>query len=83
MRINVYGEELTDRVEHIKKVVNQELFHGIRLYLKSHPDLHHSVDDNDESAITLWVPWTRKGGHKVEQVVSLLRKMADELERWT
>ena len=64
MRVNIYGEELTDRIELVKKAVNQETFVGVRFYLKSHPDLHHSIDDNDESAVTFWLPWTRKTGNQ-------------------
>ena len=60
MRVNIYGEELTTKVELVKKAVNQNTFYGIRLYLKSHEDLHHSEPDNDESAITIWAPWTNK-----------------------
>lgn len=33
MRINVYSEELTDRVEKITKTVDGVVFYGIRFYL--------------------------------------------------
>ena len=81
MRVNVYAEELTDRIEVIKKPVNQETFYGIRLYLKSHPDLHHSIDDNDESAITIWVPWTKKTGNDFGAVIDLLRLAERQLAK--
>lgn len=74
MRINIYGEELTNRVEVIKKTVDQRLFVGIRFYLKSHNDLHHSESDNDESAVTFWCPWTKKHGNNF----SLLFSMFDQ-----
>jgi hypothetical protein len=79
MRINVYAEELTTRVEIIRKPVNQELFRGVRLYLASPDVLHHSPEDNDESAITIWIPWTRNGGHDFEFVASVLEKMAQQV----
>jgi hypothetical protein len=71
MRVNVYGEELTDRVEIVRKSVNQETFVAIRFYLKSHPDLHHSFDDNDESAVTIWAPWTKKTGNQLDVLYTM------------
>ena len=62
MRVNIYGEELTNRVEIVRKAVNQQLFIGVRFYVKSPLDLHHSPNDNDESAVTFWMPWTKNKG---------------------
>ena len=67
MRINVYAEELTDRVEHIAKTVDGRTYHGIRVYLYmpvsiagenlngivKGPFIHRENDD-DISAITFW-----------------------------
>lgn len=80
MRVNIYGEELTEKVEVVKKTVDQRLFVAIRFYLKSHPDLHHSVDDNDESAVTFWVPWTRETGNQFDKLVNILSEAVDLLE---
>jgi len=79
MRVNVYGEELTEDVEIVKKTVDQKLFVAVRFYLKSHPDLHHSVDDNDESAVTIWVPWTKEKGNDFDKLVNILCNAADLL----
>jgi hypothetical protein len=61
MRINVYTEELTPESE----IVTAEYVssrtglpmtnYGLRVFLKSHPDLHyvHGRDD-DRSAVTFW-----------------------------
>lgn len=59
MRINVYAEEITDRVERVSK----NGFVGYRMYLAlpvtmgnaqvSGPFMHHPGDD-DSSAITFW-----------------------------
>lgn len=73
MRINVYAEELTQETEVITKTVHDlefgtRTFYGIRLYLESPAVLHHSTEDDDRSAITFWVPWTREGGHDFAQV---------------
>jgi hypothetical protein len=68
MRINIYNEELTDRVEKIEKVVDGIPYYGIRLYLYMPvtnvlgsnigrevrgPFIHRDGDD-DSSAITFW-----------------------------
>lgn len=80
MRINIYGEELTDKVELIKKSVDQKLFYGIRFYLKSHPDLHHSENDNDESAVTFWVPWTKKDGNNLKKLYEIFASAETRLK---
>lgn len=66
MRVNVYGEELNDRVELIEKEVIEEAtgdkfsFYGVRLWLKFPNQpwwVHRKVDgeeDDDSSAVTIW-----------------------------
>lgn len=81
MRINVYAEELTDEVEIIEKPVydvqfGDRTFYGVRVYLKSPEELHTGPDDDDRSAITLWVPWTRDGGHDFRAVTRALAAMS-------
>lgn len=88
MRINVYAEELTDETELVTKTVNDSLygrrtFFGVRVYLKSPPELHADPEDNDRSAITFWVPWTKKGGHdfqSVEMMIQGLRRRLDDAQ---
>jgi hypothetical protein len=63
MRVNVYAEEMTDRVEIISKEIDGHRFTGLRLYLelpatvdgKQHqaPFMHRPGDD-DSSAVTFW-----------------------------
>ena len=65
MRVNVYAEEMTDRIEVISKTVNGEVFTGVRFYLElpvttgggemhiSGPFMHGPGDD-DSSAVTFW-----------------------------
>lgn len=84
MRINVYAEELTQEVEIVTKEVNDEkfgrrTFYGVRMYLKSPPELHSDPEDDDRSAITFWVPWTRKDGHRPEELVTLFTEMAHQV----
>lgn len=72
MRVNIYGEELTNRVELISKEVKEEktgevfTFYGLRFYLKfpnSDWWIHRKVDgelDDDSSAVTFWAPTREK-----------------------
>ncbi len=60
MRINVYTEELTDRIECITQVSRDGVkFYGLRVYLKTVPEMlsakHGGTHDgDDQSAVTFW-----------------------------
>ena len=74
MRINVYAQEITDEVEVVGKwgtnyQGEQEQFFGLRFFLVSPKELHHSEDDDDRSAVTFWLP---KSQDLREQFVSTL-----------
>lgn len=63
MRVNVYAEEMTDRIEIISKEIDGQVFTGLRFYLelpatvdgKQHqgPFIHRPGDD-DSAAVTFW-----------------------------
>ncbi len=63
MRINVYAEEMTDRLEIISKSIEGHTYTGLRLYLElpatvnghqyQGPFMHRPGDD-DSSAVTFW-----------------------------
>lgn len=64
MRVNVYSEELTDRIEVVTKVVDGITYDGVRFYLElpvmphgggkvSGPFVYRS-DDDRSSAVTFW-----------------------------
>jgi len=63
MRINIYAEEITDKIEIISKTIDGVVFTGIRFYLElpatvdgkqyQGPFLHRPGDD-DSSAVTFW-----------------------------
>ena len=63
MRVNVYAEEMTDRVEVIAKEIEGQQFTGLRVYLElpatvggqqyRGPFMHRPGDD-DSSAVTFW-----------------------------
>jgi len=60
MRINVYAEELTDKVEQVETVADTgRKFFGVRFFLESSDKLHHTADDDDSSAVTFWGPRER------------------------
>lgn len=68
MRVNVYAEEMTDRLEIIGKEIDGHRFTGLRFYLAlpaSQPDgrggyiqhkgpFMHRAGDDDSSAVTFW-----------------------------
>lgn len=63
MRVNVYAEEMTDRIQIISKEIEGQEFTGLRFYLElpatvggkqyQGPFMHHPGDD-DSSAVTFW-----------------------------
>jgi hypothetical protein len=84
VRVNVYAEEITGETELVTKKVTDDTFgtrtfYGVRFFLASPDVLHDEPDDDDRSAITLWVPWTREGGHDFERVATVLNSLLVEL----
>lgn len=56
MRIHLYQEEITDEVSFVETVTETgRKYIGVRFWLKSHEDLHHTHDDDDRSAVTFWL----------------------------
>lgn len=63
MRVNVYAEEMTERIEIREKEIEGQSFTGLRIYLElpatvngtqyQGPFMHHPGDD-DSSAVTFW-----------------------------
>ncbi len=64
MRVNVYAEEMTSKVQIISKQIDGQTFTGCRFYLElpvttpngeqvSGPFIHYLGDD-DSSAVTFW-----------------------------
>ena len=63
MRVNVYSEEMSDRVEIISKEINGQKFTGLRIYLELPATVDgkqyqgpfmHGPGDDDSSAVTFW-----------------------------
>lgn len=56
MRINVYNEELTGDVRVVETTPETgRTFYGVRMFLASAKELHYSEDDDDRSAVTIWL----------------------------
>ena len=64
MRVNIYAEEMTDRIEIIEKEIDGNKFEAVRFYLYlpvtreglgniSGPFIHREGDD-DSAAVTFW-----------------------------
>lgn len=64
MRVNIYAEEMTDRVEIISKEIDGHAFTGLRIYLylpttladgtQAKGPFVHRPGDDDSSAVTFW-----------------------------
>lgn len=85
MRVNVYAEEMTDRIEIIEKKTKDGTFTGLRFYLElpvtvghaersikqiQGPFMHHPGDD-DSAAVTFWGK---------QDLRKILRKALEELD---
>lgn len=81
MRVNVYAEEMTDRIEIISKKIEGHDFTGLRIYLElpatidgrqyQGPFMHRPGDD-DSSAVTFW------GKRDLRMVLRKALEMLDE-----
>jgi len=57
MRVNVYSQELTDEVRLTSKESNTGVvYSAVQLMLHSSERLHHPPQDDDRSAVTIWLP---------------------------
>lgn len=77
MRINVYNEELTERVEVVKKQATntKAWFYGLQFYIESPEQLHNSRTDDDSSAVILW-------SDSPQKLLALLATACEEVQRF-
>lgn len=63
MRVNVYAEEMTDKIEIISKTIDGRQFTAVRFYLELPATVNgvqhrgpfvHRPGDDDSSAVTFW-----------------------------
>lgn len=79
MRINVYSQELTDEVVTIEKKSNTGLIYSaVQLILHSSEKLHHPPEDDDRSAVTIWLP---KSFERRRQLAFTLERMAEAVRK--
>lgn len=75
MRINVYSQELTNEIKLVEKESNTGLIYSaVQLILHSSPMLHHPPQDDDRSAVTIWLP---KSAERRQELADTLCAMAD------
>jgi hypothetical protein len=68
MRINVYSQELTPEVQEVRKESNTGVvYHAAMLMLHSSPMLHHPPADDDRSAVTFWLPKSKRRREEMAQ----------------
>ncbi len=79
MRISVYSQELTDEVKVIEKESDTGLVYtAVQMLLHSSPMLHHPPQDDDRSAVTIWLP---KSAERRESLARTLERMAAEVRK--
>lgn len=63
MRVNIYAEEITNKVELVSKDIDGKTYVGLRMYLELPVTVQgkhykgpfiHRPGDNDSSAVTIW-----------------------------
>ncbi len=87
MRVNVYAEEMSDRIEIISKEIDGQVFTGLRFYLylpvtvygpgegdkkQVRGKFEHRPGDDDSSAVTFWGKRDMRG---------MLRRARDLLDK--
>jgi hypothetical protein len=87
MRVNVYSEELIGKFTIIRKPEpgpNGRLFLGIRFFLFSPKELHHTETDDDRSAVTFWIPWDKatENENGKRWIAQMFRNVADKVENF-
>lgn len=74
MRINVYSQEQTDEVKLIAKESNTGVvYHAAQMILHSSEMLHRPPEDDDRSAVTFWLPKSKK---RREEIAAAFEEMA-------
>lgn len=81
MRVNIYAEEMTDRVEVVAKEIDGTVYTGVRFWLAfPGPDgkpqwFTHRPDDDDSSAVTFW------GKRSLRETLARALSLLDTMEK--
>jgi hypothetical protein len=83
MRVNVYNEEITDRIELVETEVRDtgETFYGVRFYLASSSELHSKRQgDDDAPSVTFWSDRPDRAGVRniLSKALDLISRPADK-----
>lgn len=79
MRVNVYSQELTSEIQSLSKPSDTGIsYPAVRLFLHSSSNLHNTATDDDRSAITFWLPKSKK---RREVLAMTFEAMADAVRR--
>lgn len=83
MRVNVYSQELTGEVVLIQKESNTGLvYSAVQMLLHSSDRLHHPPQDDDRSAVTIWLPKStdrrEELAHSLEEMAAMVRAAPPE-----
>lgn len=74
MRVNVFSQELTDEVQAVEKKADTGVtYSAVRFMLHSSERLHCTMEDDDRSAVTFWLP---KSAARREKLAQTFEKMA-------
>lgn len=69
MRINVYSQELTEEVKLIEKPADTGVtYSAVQFMLHSSERLHCTLEDDDRSAVTFWLPKSAARRESLAQV---------------
>lgn len=72
MRINVYSQELLLDPRSIlivsQKADNGIVYSGVRMFQYSSDRLHDTMDDDDRTAITFWLPRSQRNREALAEV---------------
>ena len=77
MRINVYSQELTNEARLVAKKSNTGVtYHAVQLVLHSSPMLHHPPEDDDRSAVTIWLPKSEARRRELSRTITEMAHLA-------
>lgn len=81
MKINVYSQELTSEVKVITKTSNTgKVYYAASLIFHSSDMLHNAPGDDDRSAVTFWLPWTKERREDLAKAFDSIANVFRELK---
>lgn len=79
MRIHIYTQELTKEVALVSKKADTGIeYYGVRWFIRSPDCLHFTPEDDDRSAITIWIPNVQS--YSQQDLADVFKEMARIVE---